>query len=886
MPLTPGTRIGPYAIVGLLGAGGMGEVYRARDTRLDRLVALKLLPANAASDPDRRERFEREARAVAALNHPNIVTIHSVEHADGQFFLTMELVEGRPLAERLPPGGLPLATLLGIAIPVCDAVAAAHQKGITHRDLKPANIMIGDGDQQGRVKVLDFGLAKLTERPASGDTLTALASAPVTGEGRILGTVAYMSPEQAEGRAVDARSDLFSLGVILYEMATGRRPFSGDTSLSIMASIARDTPASVTALNPALPRDLGRIVRRALVKDVTRRYQTAADLRNDLEELRASLESGELDAAPASVLPPARRRWVVPAATAGVVVLGLGVAAALWWRRAPATPAPPPVFSATPFTSFPGSESSPTFSPDGRQIAFQWEQSSSPPDVYVQLTTGGAPLRLTHDGGAHLDPSWSPDGTVIAMWSVYPGVNGGTVRVSLDLVSPLGGPVKAVTDWTGAVGRIAWPPDGKWLAVGPENRSGGITLVAPATGERIDWAALDPAFAGSFEPAFSPDGRRVAYVRRTGDLTDDLYVVSVGPDGKPAGRPTLLDSRVPVVDPVWTPDGVSVLVCVAGGHSGVARIRADGAGGLERLGGLDYASSFALSRDGTALVFSRGGLDSAVWRVDLQDPSKSGPIVPSTLSDGNGAYSPDGRRVAFQSNRGGATQIWVADVSGDNAQALTTFDGARPGTPRWSPDGRTIAFDATPDGNADIFMVPAGGGPVRQLTKTPGEDARPAWSADGRAIYFSSDRSGRREIWRMAADGADLVQITRQGGQAALASPDGQLLYYTRPDGRAIYQIRLDGSGDTEVISDARLWGSLTYAVTTSGLWFVSLPTRATPSLSLRMLRFADYRIVDMATLDWGPSRTEMSISPDEHSALLTKPDLSGTDLWLVKDFH
>ncbi len=276
----------------------MGEVYKARDPRLNRLVALKLLPAAAANDAERRERFEREAQAVAALNHPGIVTIHSVEQADGQFFLTMELVEGRSLADAMPPTGLSLDRLLKIAIPVADAMAAAHQKGITHRDLKPGNIMLGEGEHDGRVKVLDFGLAKLAEAPtaAAGATAipTALPTTPITGEGRILGTVAYMSPEQAEGKPIDARSDLFSLGVILYEMATGQRPFTGDTSISIISSIVKDTPKSVTELNPALPRDLGRIIRRALSKDLERRYQTAKDLRNDLEELKASLDSGEL----------------------------------------------------------------------------------------------------------------------------------------------------------------------------------------------------------------------------------------------------------------------------------------------------------------------------------------------------------------------------------------------------------------------------------------------------------------------------------------------------------------------------------------------------------------------------------------------------------------
>ena len=236
----------------------MGEVYKARDPRLNRLVALKRLPAGAATDPERRERFEREAQVVAALNHPHIVTIYSVEQADGQFFLTMELVEGRSLAEALPRGGLSLDRVLKIAIPVADAIAAAHQKGITHRDLKPANIMLGEGEQDGRVKVLDFGLAKLSEAPLAAAWSTAMPTALVTGEGRILGTVAYMSPEQAQGKPIDARSDLFSLGVILYEMATGVRPFTGDTSLSIISSILKDTPKPITDLNPGPPRDLGR----------------------------------------------------------------------------------------------------------------------------------------------------------------------------------------------------------------------------------------------------------------------------------------------------------------------------------------------------------------------------------------------------------------------------------------------------------------------------------------------------------------------------------------------------------------------------------------------------------------------------------------------------
>ena len=291
-----GTSIGHYHIVESLGKGGMGEVYAAEDTRLGRRVALKVLSRGLAMDADRRERFEREARAVAALNHPNIVTIYSVEEADGVPFLTLELVEGRTLDALIPPGGLPLDRILAYAIPLADAVGAAHQRGITHRDLKPGNVMIGD---DGRVKVLDFGLAKLKESNAS--LAASLPTQELTGEGRIVGTVAYMSPEQAEAKPVDPRSDVFSLGVVIFEMATSQRPFKGDTQVSLLSSIIKDTPSSLTDLRAELPRDLGRIVRRCLSKDPEDRYQTAKDLRNDLRALKEELSSGAVAAAVSGV---------------------------------------------------------------------------------------------------------------------------------------------------------------------------------------------------------------------------------------------------------------------------------------------------------------------------------------------------------------------------------------------------------------------------------------------------------------------------------------------------------------------------------------------------------------------------------------------------------
>ncbi len=289
-PRMIGQKLSHYEIIEKLGEGGMGEVYRARDTRLDRDVALKVLPVELARDPERRKRFEREAKAVAALKHPNIVTIHSVEEADGIHFITMEWVEGKTLGENIPEGGLDLDRFFDVAIPLTDAVSSAHVKGVAHRDLKPANIMF---DADGRLKVLDFGLAKLMESNAESDDTIGPDSN--TAEGKILGTVAYMSPEQAEGSKVDLRSDVFSLGIIFYEMVTGRRPFEGKTSISTLSAILKDDPVSITDLKPLLPRHLGRVIRRCLAKDADRRFQTVIDVRNELLELKDELRDEALE---------------------------------------------------------------------------------------------------------------------------------------------------------------------------------------------------------------------------------------------------------------------------------------------------------------------------------------------------------------------------------------------------------------------------------------------------------------------------------------------------------------------------------------------------------------------------------------------------------------
>ena len=535
-----------YRIAKALGSGGMGEVYLAEDTRLKRQVAIKILPSAVQSDPVRLERFEREAQVVAALNHPNIVTVHSVEQSGETHFITMEYVEGRTLAEVIPRGGLPLARLLNLATQIADAIVAAHSHGIVHRDLKPANVMVAAGD---RVKVLDFGLAKFREFGDDG----ALPTRELTGEGKIVGTVAYMSPEQAEGRAIDNRSDIFSFGVILYELATGERPFLGDTSLSVLSSILRDTPRPVTELNPSLPRDVGRIVRHCLAKDPEQRYQSGKDLHHDLEDLRQSLSSGEL----AATTPPARaiRRqvpWVI-ALTACVVVLAL-IGVLSWRSRAADTsPTEVPLLSHSRLTQREGVERSPVLSPDGKWVVY-----AADGDIYLQSVSGQTAINLTKDSPTQdVKPAFSPDGETIAFRSQRDG--GG--------IFLMGRTGESVRRLTAGGFDPSWFPDGRTIVYasgegtfGPENRTfySELWVVAAAGGEprRV--------FAGdAVQPRVSPAGKRIAFW----GIPSDPATRRLSLPGLPANRDIwtvdingvnprkVTDHEANDWNPVWSPDG-------------------------------------------------------------------------------------------------------------------------------------------------------------------------------------------------------------------------------------------------------------------------------------------------------------------------------------------
>jgi serine/threonine protein kinase len=479
-PLSPGTPLGPYRIESFLGAGGMGEVYLAKDTRLRREVALKLLPADRLRDPERRRRFLQEARVASALNHPNIVTLHDLGSIDGQDFLVLEYVAGQSLDQLIPKGELTLREALAYAIQIVEALVAAHAAGVIHRDLKPANIMV---TKKGTVKLLDFGLAKLIEADTGCQRETE-PNAPQTKAGMILGTLSYMSPEQAEGKSADVRSDLFSFGCVLYEMLTGQRAFHGGSPVSIVSAMLRDEPKPPRELREAIPSELDRILRRCLRKDPERRFQHSDDLKVALLEVREEIEAG-----PAPGVEPVRlksnRPWY-PVAAILTIILCAG-AWLIYRMRSPADI----LLTVTPFTSYPGYELDPALSPDGNQVAFEWEgERQDNSDIYVRLIGAGEPLRLTTDPARDHSPAWSPDGRRMAFLRELPND-----RSAVMLIPALGGAEQKVTEMPKSVlertyygsRALTWTPDGKALVITDRASPGepmGLFLLFLDTGER------------------------------------------------------------------------------------------------------------------------------------------------------------------------------------------------------------------------------------------------------------------------------------------------------------------------------------------------------------------------------------------------------------------
>jgi eukaryotic-like serine/threonine-protein kinase len=851
-------QLGPYQIVGLLGAGGMGTVYQARDTRLNRIVAIKVSDARFSN------RFEREARAVAALNHPHICTLYDV----GPNYLVMEYVEGEPLE-----GPMPVTQALRLAIQMADALQVAHAKGIIHRDLKPGNVLV----TRSGVKILDFGLAKI-EEPSPGDEESTRTHQPRTEQGTIVGTTAYMSPEQAQAKPVDARSDVFSFGAVLYEMLTGKRAFRGDTKLSILSAILKEEPEPVSSIRKGIPPELGRIIARCLRKDPERRFQHMDDVRVALEEVKEESDSGQLLGQPAA--PGPRRRWVWALGIAGVVLLGTG----LWFMREPASPVPQQTLVHV--TTYPGSEMYPSFSPDGKQVAFYWDgEKSANPGIYVKLLGENDALRLTTGRDAY--PAWAPDGNRIAF------VRGEPNR-GIYTVSALGGTERKLSSLA-PTDQISWSPDGKWLALSLLNEKDRGILLLPAEGGEPRRISNPKAPAFDRAPAFSPDGERLGYAGCTHRFFCEVYVQALGSGYSLRGGPRPVTRKPDVITGLtWSRDGGSLIY--AGPHdtpsffSYLWRVEADGRQAPQRLelaGPLAYSPS--VSPTANRLVFFRLLYNNEIWRYRPGHGME--PLIASSLGNYGPQFSPDGSRIAFESARSGeASEIWVAQADGSKPVQMTNLLGRYQSAPSWSPDGRWIAFHSQgQDGNWHIYAIEAAGGSSRRITSGPSDDQMPSWSRDGRWIYFRSDRAGSNEIWRVPFAGGPPEQVTTRGGYIAYESADGKMLFYTKgsfvgttpvPSG-PLFARRLSGGEEQEVLPYTYESSFLPVA---DGIYYIGRRSDE-GYYPLEFFQFSS-TASRLVTKIEGSADEGLSVSPDRKTILFAKSVSAGANLMMIENFR
>ena len=838
--------LGPYEILGLLGAGGMGVVYRARDTRLPREVALKVLGSFLAGDPQRLKRFKQEAWAISALNHPNILTIYEFGESDGEHYLATELVDGVTLREYMRQTRLTAAEVLELVNQVGSALAAAHQQGITHRDIKPNNIMVR---KDGYIKVLDFGLAKLAD--AGSPTGTSDPVSLKTEVGTVLGTVTYMSPEQARGQVVDTRTDVWSLGVLLYEMVTGKLPFEGETRGDVIASILKTEPAPLDSYWPEAPPEFQRIVEKALRKNREERYQLINEMVGELKSLRRGLEvKGEVGKAvqvgvagrhliTGVVIGGAitqERRALHSTSTTRLIInrfrqhrIGIGIAllaltvsgigyfyrpAALNKRLSPTL-----ALHSNPqnLTNNVARDSYPKVSPDGTKIVFVSNRDGVA-EIYVMNADGGDAKRITFNTTQELVPCWSPDGTKIA----YDSMTLPFVESDIWIMNADGSKASNLTNSPGYDTSASFSPDGRLIAFASnrddkDNRqinakSNFDIWVMNSDGTNQRRLTDSPLLEAG--PVWSPDGQRLVYVRKNERGLHDVWVMNANG----ANQINLTNSSdVDEQSPAWSPDGRLIAFQSARnspqGEADIWVMNADGSNQHPVTDHNGASISAAWFPDGRYLVFtSTRDHNSETYVLDLNASFSASPaskrrnpqrLTTNVAFDTDPSVSPDGKQIAFVSNRDGAPEIYLMRMAGNEVRRLT-FDGAEKGAPAWAPDGVSLLYETRgAGGRTDVGAINADGSAPANLTNSPFEELRPSYSPDRRHILFSSDEAvngqTNHHIWLMDAGGKNGHRLT--SGPDAETEPswsaDGKRIVFLRgmPEGRTdVFVINADGS--------------------------------------------------------------------------------------------
>ncbi len=812
MALSVGAKLGPYEITGAIGAGGMGEVYRARDTRLERTVAIKVLPAHLADKSELRERFEREARTIASLNHPHICTLHDIGHQDGTDYLVMEYLEGETLAERLKKGSLPLDQVLRYAIEIADALDKAHRKGITHRDLKPGNILL----TKSGAKLLDFGLAKLKQESAPTASLSQrpTAESGMTAEGTILGTLQYMAPEQVEGKTskIDARTDIFAFGAVVYEMATGKKAFEGKTSASLIAKILETEPPPISSLQPMTPPTLDRVVKKCLAKEPEKRWQVASDLTDALKWIVEGVSQSEVSTP--TVAQQRLNKPVLWMTAAFVILVAALISTVLYFRQSPAemravrfTVAPPEkqVFPAT--TNL---MSYLSVSPDGSKLAFIAIDATGHSLLWLRdLDSQTAqPLAGTDDAET---PFWSSDSHFIAF----------TANASLKKIAVTGGPPQTITALPGN-GMGTWNRDGDILFVSAPG-SPVRRVSSTGGGSPVPVTSLDTSRqqVGHGWPSFLPDGRHFLYSalsanpentgiyvgsldsKETKELLKANSMVLYSPPGyllfvragtlfaQPfdADRLELKGDATPIAEGVQsTPNGRAAF---AVSQNGVLAYRSGSPNAQFKLLWVDRKGSEQLlaipshtyrnprlSPDDQRVAVTIDELGSQEWLLDLGRGTLTRLTFEGSYNGGT-AWTPDGKRITFGSDRAGPRNLFwqLADGSG-GAERLTTSERTQVAS-SWSPDGQALALENTgPAADFGISIFHLEERKVEPFLQTRFNEIAPRFSPDGRWLAYASDESGRYEIYVQPYPGpGGKWQISTEGGKEPVWARNGELFY-------------------------------------------------------------------------------------------------------------